>query len=148
MTLCRKEQSKINANTFELAMETMLELNKWREALQLMSAMDSIGYKPSIGVCVELVEQLEKAREYKAVLAVYHFLEFRGYDFYENALMDKVFKRLVKVAAIGIGMGNTMNMHEKHSPLDAYLQSKAFKNNTKTVKPETKSGLAAVGVVQ
>ena len=122
MTLAAKERSKINVNTFEITIETMLELHKWPEALQLVRVMDKIGYKPTIGVLVELVEQLEKAREYKAVLALYHLMEQRGYDFYENMVIDSVFKRLIKVASAGLG-----NLHVKDqlgsSPLETYFES-------------------------
>ena len=43
----------------------------FQESLQLINMMDKLSYRPSILLCVALTEQLEKARQYKAVFAVY-----------------------------------------------------------------------------
>lgn len=104
MTLSVKIGVKLNSNTFELVIETLLQHNKWKEALLLIRTMDALGYKPSIGVCVVLVEMLERAKEYKAVLALYNYMEQKSYDFSENAAVNGVFQRLAKGA---IGGANT-----------------------------------------
>jgi len=101
MTMSLKEEAKINVNTFELVIESLLGVNQWKEALLLIRAMDKLSYKPTIGICVMLVEVLERERQYKAVLAMYKYMERRGYDFYENVILNEVFKRLVKVASLG-----------------------------------------------
>lgn len=49
-----------------------------------------------------LAESLEKARQYKAVLALYKVMVRYGYDFYENSVLNGVFKRLVSIAAKGV----------------------------------------------
>ena len=64
--------------------------------------MDKCNYKPSLQICVSLIGQLEKAREYKAVFALYRYMIKQGYDFYENTFLNDVFKRLVSVTAKGI----------------------------------------------
>ena len=39
-------------------------------------------------VYVSLIELLEKARQYKAVLALYKVMARDGYDFYENVVLN------------------------------------------------------------
>ena len=101
MTISLKEGAKINGNTFELVIEALLEASKWKEALLVISAMDKSSYKPSIQVCVLLLEQLEKARQYKAVFSMYRYMVRQGYDFYENNLLNGIFKRIVSATAKG-----------------------------------------------
>lgn len=36
------------------------------------------------------------------MLALYTYMERKGYDFYENTVMDGAFKRLVKVVSLGV----------------------------------------------
>jgi hypothetical protein len=102
MNLSTKEDAKININTFEIAIESLLDNAKWKEALILIKTMDKFNIKPSVHICVALVQELEKARQYKAVLALYQYMIQRGYDFYENTFLDGVFKRLVDVAAVSV----------------------------------------------
>jgi hypothetical protein len=102
MSLTSQPDARLNGNTFELVLETLLEHTRWKEALLLVQTMDRAGHQPSLGVCVLLVEQLERAREYRAALALYTYMERKGYDFYENAVLNGVFKRLVKMAAVSV----------------------------------------------
>ena len=102
MAISHKEGAKINANTFELAIEAVLEKEQWREALLLIQSMERLDFKPSLDIYVGLVELLERARQYKAVLALYRVMVRDGYDFYENNVLNGVFKRLVSVAAKGV----------------------------------------------
>ena len=101
VTMSLKEDVQINRNTFELVIEALLEANKWKEALVLVRAMDKLSYKPSTDLCVSLVEQLERARQYKAALAMYRYMVRNGYEFYENSVINGIFKRLLAVAAQG-----------------------------------------------
>jgi len=71
MAISHKEGAKINANTFELVIEAVLEVGQWREALLLIQSMERLSFRPSMDIYVGLVEQLERARQYKAVLALY-----------------------------------------------------------------------------
>ena len=96
MMMSLKEDAKINSNTFGLVIEALLESNKWKESLLLVRAMDKLGFQPSLNVCVTLVEVLERAKQYRAVLAVYRYMESKGYDFYENSILNGIFKRLVQ----------------------------------------------------
>lgn len=61
-------------------------------------------FQPSLETYVALVERLEKAREYKAVLALYRAMVAQGYDFYENSVLNGVFKRLVSVVGKGVDL--------------------------------------------
>ena len=70
MTISLKEGAKINGNTFELVIEALLEASKWKEALLLISAMDKLSYKPSIQICVTLLEQLGI---YQIAIIIYYF---------------------------------------------------------------------------
>ena len=92
---------KVNGNTFEIVMEAMLERGNWKEPLVLLRTMEKFGFKASMAICVSLAELLERARQYKAVLALYKVMVRYGYDFYENDILNGVFKRLVSVAAKG-----------------------------------------------
>lgn len=74
MAISHKEGAKINANTFELAIEAIIEKEQWREALLLIQGMERLDLKPSMQTYVSLVELLERARQYKAVLAVYRYV--------------------------------------------------------------------------
>ena len=49
-----------------------------------------------------MVQSLEKFRQYKAVLALYKLMVRYEYDFYENGVLNTIFKRLVSVATVGI----------------------------------------------
>jgi pentatricopeptide repeat protein len=121
MTMSLKEGVRVNGNTFELVIEALLETSKWKESLQLIRAMDKLEFRPSLQVCVQLVEVLEQAREYKAVLAMYKYMERQGYDFYENTILNGVFKRLVKVASLGARADL-----RKAAPLDSFLTEDAL----------------------
>ena len=83
-------------------MEAMLEKGQWKEPLILLRTMEKFGLKASMSICVGLAELLERARQYKAVLALYKVMVRYGYDFYENDMLNGVFKRLVSVAAKGV----------------------------------------------
>jgi hypothetical protein len=102
MSLTSQPDARLNGNTFELALEALLEHTRWKEALLLVQTMDRAGHHPSLGVCVLLVERLERAKEYRAALALYTYMERKGYDCYENAVLNGVFERLVKSAAMGV----------------------------------------------
>ena len=102
MAISHKEGARINANTFELVIEAVLEKEQWREALLLIQSMERLDFQPSLEIYVSLVELLERARQYKAVLAIYKHMVNNGYDFYDNIVLNGVFKRLVSVAAKGI----------------------------------------------
>lgn len=93
---------KINSNTFELVIEALLEESKWKESLLLVRTMEKLSFTPSIRVYTTLIEQLEKARQYKVVFALYRMMARDGYSFYENNILNGVFKRLVNLAAVGI----------------------------------------------
>jgi pentatricopeptide repeat protein len=64
--------------------------------------MEKLSFTPSIRVYTTLIEQLEKARQYKVVFALYRMMARDGYSFYENNILNGVFKRLVNLAAVGI----------------------------------------------
>jgi len=102
MAISTKEGAKINCNTFELVIEAQLEADKWKEALLLLKTMENLSFKPSLQVYVSLVEKLERARQYKAVLALYRAMVQDGYDFYENAVLNGVFKRLISAVGTGV----------------------------------------------
>ena len=93
---------KVSSNTFEIVIESLIEQGQWKNALILVKTMDKLCFKPSLQVCITLLDQLEKARQYKAAFAMYRYMVQSGYDFYENSLLNDVFKRLVSVAAKGI----------------------------------------------
>lgn len=116
-----KDGARINGNTFELVVEALLEQDRWRESLQLVGVMDRMGYKPSLGLCLSLLDQLERARQYKAAFAIYRYMVKSGYDFYENTLLNDVFKRLVNVAAKGIDAASTKLVATV--PLEALMDS-------------------------
>jgi len=99
MAITLKDEVKINGNTFELVIEALLGESKWKESLILIKTMDKLGLKPSLETCVSLVEQLEKARQYKAAIAMYRVMTREGYDFYENTVLDGIFKRLISFAS-------------------------------------------------
>ena len=50
--ICQKEGAKINCNTFEIAIESLIEEDKWREAMILIKAMDKLSFKPSLEVSI------------------------------------------------------------------------------------------------
>lgn len=113
MAISSKEGARINCNTFELTIEALMEVDKWKESLLLLRTMERLGFKPSLEVYVALCEKLEKAREYKAVLALYKAMGAQGYDFYENSVLNGVFKRLVSV------VGKVGKVDESAVPLAA-----------------------------
>ena len=97
MSISKKEGARINGNTFELVIEALLEQDKWQEALTILSTMEDLQFKPSLAVYVNLVERLEKAKEFKAVMALYRAMVRDGYDFYENTVLNGIFKKIVSI---------------------------------------------------
>ena len=97
-----REGSKINVNSYELTIEALLEGNMWKEALLIIKLMNQSVFQPSLETCTRVVEALERARQYKAVLAMYRLMDGYGYDFYENDVLNGIFKKIVNVAAKGI----------------------------------------------
>ena len=100
--LSANEGSKINVNSYELTIEALLDANMWREALLIVKLMNQSIFQPSLETCTRVVEALEKARQYKAVLAMYRLMDNYGYDFYENDVLNGIFKNIVNVAAKGV----------------------------------------------
>lgn len=68
--------------------------------MELMTKVFHI--KPSLKVCVDVIDLLEKQRQYKLVFQLYRYMIQQGYDFYENRLLNDVFKRLIQVTGIGM----------------------------------------------
>lgn len=68
--------------------------------MELMTKVFHI--KPSLKVCVDVIDLLEKQRQYKLVFQLYRYMIKQGYDFYENRLLNDVFKRLIQVTGIGM----------------------------------------------
>lgn len=95
--ICKKEGAKINGNTFELVIEALLDGDKWKEALSTLSLMEEMQFKPSLAVYVTLVEKLEKAKQFKAVMTLYRAMVRDGYDFYENTVLNSIFKKIVTI---------------------------------------------------
>lgn len=95
--ICKKEGAKINGNTFELVIEALLEIDQWKEALSTLSLMEDMQFKPSLAVYVTLVEKLEKAKQFKAVMTLYRAMVRDGYDFYENTVLNSIFKKIVSI---------------------------------------------------
>jgi pentatricopeptide repeat protein len=112
ISLCNKENVRLNANTYELTIEALLEQSMWKEALVILKLMNQSVFVPSLEVssfifisaptstcaailhvsffqtCTRFVTVLEKARQYKAVLAVYRLMDTYGYDLYENDVLN------------------------------------------------------------
>ena len=68
-----------------------------------------------------MVEQLEKARQYKAVLALYRIMSRDGYDFYENNVLNGVFKRLIDIS-VGID-SNPLKLNVPIPTLESVLNN-------------------------
>ncbi len=97
MQISKKEGAKINGNTFELVIEALLELDKWQEALGILTIMEDTQFKPTLAIYVTLVERLEKAKQFRAVMALYRAMVRDGYDFYENTVLNGIFKKIVSI---------------------------------------------------
>lgn len=104
MVMSAKGGAKVNSNTFELVIEALLEDGKWAETLHIIAEMEKQGFKPSTVSCVSLISLLEKDRQYRAALAMYRYMLKQGYHFYENDLLNEIFKRLVSVASLSGGV--------------------------------------------
>lgn len=81
--------------------------------------MDKLNIRATLSVCVNLAELLERAREYRAVLALYRVMTRYGYDFYENDILNGMFKRLVNVAAEGVGAADIASVTSATAPEEA-----------------------------
>ena len=92
LALSSKVGVNLNCHTFEIAIETLLQHNLWKESILLIRAMDLFNYIPSVDVCVDLAELLDRNSEYKAVLALYSYMQQKGYNFVENNELHDVFK--------------------------------------------------------
>jgi pentatricopeptide repeat protein len=93
--ICKKEGAKINGNTFELVIEALLGQGKWKEALSTLGLMEDMGFKPSLAVYVALVEQLEKAKQFRAVMALYRAMVRDGYGFCYSLVLPSFFSCLL-----------------------------------------------------
>ena len=45
---------------------------------------------------------LERNRQYRAVLALYKLMDRYGYEFYENPVLNAIFKRLISAGTVGL----------------------------------------------
>ena len=102
VAISAKDDVRINSNTFELVIEALLDGGKWKESLLLIRTMDTMGFSPSIAVYVALVEQLERARQYNIVLALYRLMAKDGHSFYENPVLNTLFKKIISIGTLGM----------------------------------------------
>eukprot|EP00981_Chlorochromonas_danica_P012152 scaffold4562_cov183-Ochromonas_danica.AAC.2 len=102
MQLVHKEGIRMNANAFELVVESLLEFpNKHKDILYLLQTMDRLGHRLSLDNCVAFIQYLESQRQYKIALGMYKYMIKQGYEFYENKLLNDIFTRMIKLAGLG-----------------------------------------------
>lgn len=130
MALAFQDDVKINANTFELVVETLIAEDKWAETLLLLREMERHHFRPTIDSCVKLIYLLERSRQYRAALAMYRYMLRHDYDFYENDILNEVFKKVMSIASMGSDLRNavkeTMGLDTKRdqlSPMDLLQQA-------------------------
>lgn len=99
--LATKDAAILNANSFEIVVETVIAQERWKDALFLLREMEKHDVRPSIQSCTNLIYLLEKNREYRAALAIYRYMLKYGYDFYENELLNQLFKKMLMIASLG-----------------------------------------------
>jgi pentatricopeptide repeat domain-containing protein 1 len=96
---CQSGSFQVNFNTFQIALEKLISLERCHECMVLIKEMDRHNLQPDLQLCVDIVQVLERSRQYRAVFAMYQLMVRHNYQFYENAALNGVFKRLVSVAA-------------------------------------------------
>lgn len=50
IVISKKENAKINANSFELVIEALLEKGDWKQTLILLQIMEKLQIRPSLSV--------------------------------------------------------------------------------------------------
>ena len=123
----RKTRNSVAADAASAVAVVIDPDRRWKEALLVIRTMDKCGFRPSLGICVVLVEVLEKARQYRAVLALYNYMVMRGYDFYENTIINSAFKRLLSLAAppATAGVGDELSFFAHTVHLGDYIVAEA-----------------------
>jgi pentatricopeptide repeat protein len=96
---CKSGSYQVNFNTFQIALEKLITLERCHECMVLIKEMDRHHLQPDLQLCVDLVKVLERNGQYRAVFAMYQLMVSYNYQFYENVALNGVFKRLVSVAA-------------------------------------------------
>ena len=129
----KKADAKVNTNTFELTIEALLGEDRWKEALVILKIMETMHFKPTLGVYVALVEKLEKARQFRAVMTLYRAMVKDGYDFYENTVLNEIFKKIVSIK-LNTKEGNTKGLND-----DSNLSSEVGLTRTIKKKANAKS---------
>merc|ERR1711871_938287 len=127
--LSAREGSKINVNSYELTIEALLGVDMWKEALLIVKLMNQSVFQPSLETCIRVVESLEKARQYKAVLAMYKLMDNYGYDFYENDVLNGIFSTIVSVAAKGVKADRVL-------PVDSNKKKQVMTASTEELEAE------------
>jgi hypothetical protein len=110
MALAHKENVRMNANTFELVIEALLEHpNQHQEIVSIIQLMDRHSYQLALDTCVACIQYLESQRHYRLALWMYQYMIHHGYEFYENKLLNEIFVKLIKL----VGVGNNLNRADK-----------------------------------
>lgn len=113
IAISSKKDVRLNYNFFEIVLEALIDEGRWSECLRVLRAMEVRRFKPSIESCVNVIYLLERARQFRAALAMYRYMIRNDYSFYENAILNDIFKRLMRVASFGSTLkqaaSNTIN---------------------------------------
>jgi hypothetical protein len=88
-----------NANTYQIVLETLIIHGKYLESLQLLQLMQSLQFTPTLNTCVDLIQLLERKKEYRAAITVYNYMIACGFQFYENTFLNDLFTRIMKLAS-------------------------------------------------
>ncbi|RYY68518.1 hypothetical protein EON63_24720, partial [archaeon] len=95
-TLSPQPDITLNGNTYELVVEALLTLpNRHKDILSVIKHMDTEGYNLSLANCVWFIQVLERTHQYNLALAMYKYLVVKKYDFYDNPMLNEVFKALI-----------------------------------------------------
>lgn len=83
-------------------MNALADELRWRSALNLFGKMRCAGHRPDVATCARVIRACEKTGQWRKALEVLDELRKDDYDFYELALFDQIFKKLLEITAMGV----------------------------------------------
>lgn len=107
MQIVKKDKMKMNANTFEIVLETLVAESRWQDALALLQEMIRQQFHPSSISCTNLIHLLAQHEQHRAALVLYQYMLEERYDLSDHPQLQELFPRLLHIVAANAKKQNT-----------------------------------------
>lgn len=107
MQIVKKDKMKMNANTFEIVLETLVAESRWQDALALLQEMIRQQFHPSSISCTNLIHLLAQHEQHRAALVLYQYMLEERYDLSDHPQLQELFPKLLHIVAANTKKQNT-----------------------------------------